>query len=127
MSKPPVLSLIPKGSPDHPRFILANQRQEFWTGVEWSTDEDNGLLFANIKDVAQVTSELLSEATKNKRCFKFVAPVEIEVRADEPPDLTALMIWLMKAARLFTDYRQPGLPDATTLLSVDWTELREAE
>lgn len=126
MSKPPVLSLIPKGSPDHPRFILANQHQECWTGRDWSTDENDGLLFANMRDVARVTNELLSEATKNKRSFKFVAPVEVEVRADESPDLTALMVWLMKAARLSVDYKVPGLADAVTLLSIDWTELREA-
>lgn len=56
-----------------------------------------------------------------------MAPVEIEIRADSPPELTALKLWLMRAARLFVNYRQPGLPDATTLLSIDWTELKEIE
>ena len=125
MPNPPVLSLIPKGCPDHPRFLIADQRQRIWTGNGWSEDENDGLLFASEKDAGQVAFEILSEATKNKPCFKFVAPVEIEVRSDEPPDMMALMIWLMKAARLFVDYRQPGLPDATTFLSIDWTRLKE--
>lgn len=127
MSKPPVLSLIPRGSPDHPRFLIANQEQQVWTGDEWSPDESDGLLFASVTDAGRVSMEILAVATKGKHCFKFVAPVEVEVRADESPDLTALMIWLMKSARLFVDYRQPGLPDATTLLSIDWTEMKETE
>jgi len=127
MSKPPVLSLIPKGSPDHPRFILANQHQEFWTGDDWSRNENDGLLLANMRDVARVTTELLTETTKGKRSFKFVAPVEVEIRGDSPPDLTALMVWLMKSARLFVDYKVPGLSDSTAILSIDWTELRDSE
>lgn len=127
MSKPPVLSLIPKGSPDHPRFLIANQHQEFWTGEGWSTDENDGVLFAEVKHAGRVATEILSKASQAKRCFKFTAPVEVEIRSNEPPDLTKLMIWLMKSARLFVDYRQPGLPDAVTLLSVDWTELKASD
>ena len=119
--------LIPKGTPEHPRFIIANQHEQVWTGDNWSHDEDDGLLFASERDAGRVACEILTEATKGKRSFKFTSPIEVEVRADESPDLTELILWLMRASRLFVDYRQPGLPDATTLLSIDWTEMKELE
>ena len=122
----PVLSLIPRGQPEHPWFIPADQHQRVWTGRDWSTDEEDAVLFANMKDVAKVTTKLLCESTTDRPSFKFVAPVEIEVRAGEPPDLTALMVWVIRSARLFVDYRQPGLADVTAILSIDWTEMREA-
>jgi len=125
MPKPLVLSLIPKGQPEHPRYLVANQLQQFWTGDNWSHDEDEGLLFANETEVSWASSKILTEHAKDKPLFRFIAPVEIEIRSDEPPDFGALQCWLMHAARLYVDYTQPGLSDGTLILSIDWTKLEQ--
>ena len=123
----PVLSLISKGYPDYPRFILANQQRQVWTGDNWSHVENDGLLFESERDAGRVAWEILIDATKDKRSYRFIAPIEVEIRADQPPDLMQVMLWLMRASRLYLDYRKPGLSDATGLLSIDWTELKEVD
>ena len=121
-----VLSLISKGCPDHTRFLIANQNKQFWTGDGWSHEEDEGLLFADETEVGDVCTEILTKYSKDKPIFRFVAPVEIEIRSDKPPDLQAIQLWLMRAARLYVDYQQDGLSDGTAILSIDWLKLKEA-
>lgn len=123
----PVLSLIPRGCPDHPRFIIADLRRGFWTGDGWSDDEHEGLIFATEREAGRVACELLSEATKNMPVYSFTAPIELEVRSNHPPDLQGLMLWLMRAARLYVDYQKPGISETTAILSIDWTTLKEVE
>jgi hypothetical protein len=120
-----VLSLIPKGQPEHPRYLVANQLRQFWTGDEWSPDENHALLFANETEVAWACTEILTEHAKDKPVFRFVAPVEIEIRSDDPTDLRSVQLWLMRAARLYVDYKQDGLSDGTAILSIDWTKLEQ--
>ena len=126
MPEPLVLSLIPKGQPEHPRYFVANQLRQFWTGNGWSHNEDEGLLFANETDVAWACTKILTEHSKDKLVFRFVAPVEIEIRSDSPPDFSTIQLWLMRAARLYVDYKQDGLTDSTAILSIDWKQLKEA-
>ena len=54
-----------------------------------------------------------------------LAPVEIELRSDSAPDLVDVQLWLMRAARLYVDYKQDGLSDGTAILSIDWKQLKE--
>ena len=119
-----VLSIIPKGQPEHPRYLVANQLRQFWTGDGWSTDENDGLLFVDEADAGWACTEILTEHVKEKPAFRFVAPVEIEIRSDEPPDLRGIQWWLMRAARLYVDYKQHGLSDGTAILSINWSQLK---
>ena len=128
MANPLILSLIPKGCPEHPRFLIANQLCEYWTGEIWSGEEDDAVLYADEITAGRVSTELLSEHTQDKPLFRVTAPVDVEIRSDSPPDHRALQFWLMKAVRLFVDYRQCGngpTDDGVVLLSIDWKQLEE--
>jgi len=128
MNDPLILSLIPRGCPEHPRFLIANQLCEYWTGENWSGDEDDALLFADEGTAGRASTALLNLHAQDKPAFRVTAPVEIEIRSDSAPDLRALQLWLTKAARLFVDYRQCGngpTKDGVVLLSIDWSRLRE--
>ena len=125
MPNPLILSLIPKGCPEHPRFLIANQNKQFWIGDGWSHEEDDGLLFADEAEVADVCTEILTEYAKHESVFRFTAPVTIEIRSDQSPELADVQLWLMKAARLYVDYQQKGLEDGTAILSINWLELKE--
>ena len=86
------------------------------------------MLYADEVTAGRVSTELLSEHAQDKPVFRFSAPVEVEIRSDQPPDHRALQLWLMQAARLYVDYRQCGngpTKDGVVLLSIDWTQLRE--
>jgi len=126
MSDPLILSLIPKGSPEHPRFLIANQLCEYWTGAEWSHDEDHALLFVDEATAGCARTALLAVYDHDKSVFRVTAPVEIEIRSNSAPDLRALQLWLMQAARLYVDYRQCGngpTDDGVVLMSIDWKRL----
>ena len=127
MSNPLVLSLITKGCPDHPRFLISDQLHRYWTGDEWSPDEQAGLLFQNENEAGRVCFQILGSHFKDKPSFHFTAPVQIEVRGKNPPDLMELKLWLIRAARLYVDYRKEGLGDGTVILKIRWGELEVGE
>ncbi|MEZ6049073.1 MAG: hypothetical protein R3C11_26565 [Planctomycetaceae bacterium] len=124
MSPYPALSLIPTGNPKHIRFVISKLPRLYWTGADWSPQLKDALLFDDEQVAGKAAFEVLSQSSEASRKFRFVAPIEVEVRSDEAPDLLHLQVWLMKASRLYVDYNQAGLPNATALLSIDWTEMK---
>jgi len=128
MSNPFVLTVIPKGSPEHPRFVVANDLHMIWTGEAWSLDEGDGLLFADEAEVASAVRELLLGAYDGTPVVRFVAPLVIELRSHVSVDIEAVRSWLMRAARLYTnsDFGN-GPDDSLALLSINWFDLKRAE
>ena len=120
-----VLSLIPIGHPDHPRFLIANQNKQFWTGTGWSDVEDHGLLFADEREIGNVATKILTAHCGDKKVFRFTVPVEIEIRSDEPPSIEVVRAWLMRAVRLYVDYHQGQLVDGVGLVSLNLLGLKE--
>ncbi|QDU80371.1 hypothetical protein Pla110_21000 [Polystyrenella longa] len=127
MSQFPTLSLIPTGTPEHPRFVICKLPRLYWTGTDWSPELKAALLFSDQQVAGKAAFELLSKSSESSKKFRFVAPIEVEVRADDVLDLIDLQVWLINASRLYVDYKKAGLPNATALLSIDWTELKEVE
>lgn len=128
MPNPFVLTVIPKGSPQHPRFVIADQFSMVWTGDAWSPDETEGLLFADEDEVASAVRELLLGAYDDTPVVRFVAPLVVELRSHEPVDIESVRSWLMRAARLYTntDFGN-GPDDSLALLSINWFDLKKAE
>ena len=120
-----ILSLIPKGHPDHPRYLIANQNQEFWTGHGWSYAEDDGLLFADEREIGNVAAKLLTAHCGDKPVFRFTVPLEIEIRSDGRPALSDVRWWLMRAVRLYVDYHQGPLGNGVGLVSLNFSGLTE--
>jgi len=129
MPDPPIISVVPKGTPDHPRYLISDQRHQVWDGTDWNDDENAGLLFACEREVGQVVRDLLLEQCCDKPSFVFTAPVKIEVRSNEPPDLVDLKLWLMRAVRLYTDSRLGNGPSngSVVLISINWLDLTKTE
>jgi len=100
MLNPFVLSIISKGTPQHPRYLIGNQVQ-VWTGESWSLDEEDGLLYASEKD-AKSSCMAMSDFCQ-KPNFRFSCRIEIELKSDSPPDIEALRKWLSKNARLYVN------------------------
>lgn len=100
MLNPFVLSIISRGTPQHPRFVIGNQVQ-VWSGDCWSLDEEDGLLFASNEEV-KVTCMSMSDFCQ-KPNFRFTCKIEFEVKTDSPPDINALRSWLSKNARLYVN------------------------
>jgi len=129
MSDPPIISVVPKGTPDHPRYVISDQRHRVWDGTGWNDDENAGLLFADERELGQVVRDLLLGQCGDKPTFVFTAPVQIEVRSNEPPDLIDLKLWLIRAARLYMDSRLGNGPlnGSVVLISINWLDLTMTE
>lgn len=128
MSNPLVLSVIPKGNPNHRRFMLSNQLKQVWNGTDWSFDESKALLFANENELGKACEQILKESLHDKTVFRFTAPVTVEVLSDFVPCMLDLQFWLIHAARLYVDYLQCGNgpnEGGVVLLSIDWTKMEE--
>ena len=125
MPNPLVLSLIPKGHPDHPRFLIANQNKQYWTGDGWNENEDHGLLFADEREIGNVATAILTAHCADKPVFRFTVPLGIEIWGDKPPSIEVIRAWLMRAVRLYVDYHQGQLGDGVGLVSLNLLGLKE--
>jgi len=125
MFNPFVLSLIPKGTPTHPRYLIGNQVQ-VWNGDSWSLDEEEGLLFASeaeAKNSCLVMSDFCQMTTR-----RFSCRIEFEVKADSPTDINSLRNWLAKNARLYVNDGMSSLDgehDSLIVAIVDFFGLEE--
>jgi hypothetical protein len=130
MSNPHVLTILPKGTPAHPRFVIANQLGKVWTGQAWSAEEANGLLFADEDVVGRVCRELLLGQAAEKPVCRFTASIEIEIRSDKKPEWAAVAFWAIRAVQLTVDYHRNGsgpVSGGVAVLRIDWATLREIE
>jgi hypothetical protein len=130
MESPLVLTVLAKGTPVHPRFVIANQFGRVWTGDDWSDAEEDGLLFAEPNDVGRVCQELLLAQAGEKPVFRFLASIEIEIRSDKKPDWAEVAVWAIRAVQLTVDYDRHGSGPASgsvAVLKIDWATLKEIE
>jgi hypothetical protein len=130
MESPFFLTVLPKGTPAHPRFVIANQLQQVWTGQTWSDEKGNGLLFAEPNDVGLACRELLLAQAGNKPVFRFLASIEIEVRSDKKPEWAEVVYWAIRTVQLTVDYHRNGsgpISGSVAVLKIDWSKLKEIE
>jgi hypothetical protein len=127
LSKIPILSLIPKGTPENPRFLISDNNLQVFTGSGWSLNEDDGLLFIHGNDLADACNQILFESVKDKNLYRFKTEIEVSVYNDTQPNLNDLKQWLIRAARLYVDYHDIGLKDGTLLVSIDWSKMEGEE
>lgn len=125
MLSPFVLSLISKGTPTHPRFLIGNQVL-VWTGDHWSLEEEDGLLYASENDAKASCLSMTNFCQKPNS--RYSCRIEIEVKSDSPPDIDALRRWLSKNARLYVNdglSSMDGEHDSLIVAKVDFFGLVE--
>ncbi|NQU26587.1 MAG: hypothetical protein HQ567_35330 [Candidatus Nealsonbacteria bacterium] len=54
------------GPSDWPRFLIANDRQRYWTGFGWSRRRSDSLLYADLEIVRQDFERLVSRGRRRK-------------------------------------------------------------
>ena len=123
-----ILSLVATGTPEHPRFLIADPNENFWTGEDWSDEETDGCLFASVNDAGQTVQEILLAQHGDKPMRRFVAPVYVDVFSDTNLTQDQIKEWLVKVARLTMDAEAHGngpVDDSLGLTLIDWNKLRE--
>lgn len=54
-----ILSILATGTTDHPRFLVADPQNRFWTGKDWSPEEAEGRLYVCVNTAGSAIQEIL--------------------------------------------------------------------
>ena len=125
-----ILSLITTGPTDYPRYEIANQDLEFWTGENWTDEESEARLYVSVNDAGRAVQEILLTEHGDKPLRSSVAPVYVDLYADTDLSLDEISDWLVRAARLTIDTERHGngpVEGSLGLCHIDWSKLREIE
>jgi hypothetical protein len=126
--QPIVLSLVPTGSPDLPRYRIADPSLNYWTGERWSEFEEDGIVFENANDGAKEIQKLLMLQYMNRPLRRFKAPVYLDLYTDHNVSKEEVVNWLGHVARLIMDAQTFGngpIEGALGLIRIEWGETEE--
>jgi hypothetical protein len=126
-----VMTLLPKGTPTNPRWVVALMKDEgptFWdeNTETFIDDEDDATLFYENSDAARVLNNMLRKEVGGEVEVHYSAPVVVRLRSKEDVDLAELIAWLHKTCRLILDSRCGTGPvqDSHGYISIEWDELK---
>jgi hypothetical protein len=122
-----VLSIIATGTPQHPRFMISDSSDNFWTGSDWTEHESDGCLFANVNDAGRAIQKILLAEYGQKPMRRFVAPVYVDLYSETDVTLDQIRDWLVKVSRLTVAEMHGNGPveDSLGLTMIDWSKLKE--
>lgn len=109
-TQPVFLSLHNQGNVDFPRFVISDQYLRYWTGQDWSkqNDEDAALVYANANAALEDMHQLLMLSYGKKPKSTFVAPLYIDVYSESKFSKKQLRSWLVKVTKLIMDTTKHG-------------------
>lgn len=125
-----ILSIISTGTPEHPRYQIADPHSKFWTGDGWSASEADARLYATVNDAGHAIQEILLAEHGDKPVRRFVAPLCVDLYSDTDLTMREIGNWLSKVARLTINAEKHGngpVTDTLGLTWIDWSQLREIE
>ena len=109
------------------RFFLKDGKGNFWNenGQCWTHTFQDAARFSNQDDIGERMHELMLQIPGKLQTF--VAPIVVEVKAQEPVDLEALQDWLDKAVQVFLNARHGTGPtkQSMAMMRICWNHLKE--
>ena len=130
--RPVFLTIHNAGTRKFPRFCISDQYLRYWTGDGWDLNRNKAELYAN-SDIAGATTQwILLLDFKNKPVRHFVAPVYIDLYADQEANITAeqLSQWISKVGKFLMDSEKHGngpMQGALGLCRIELAELKEIQ
>lgn len=108
--RPVILSLVPLGTPEYPRYVIADQYLRYWTGDSWTEQKDDAhaLVYANSNDALHDMNKLLMVDHEKKQVKRYRAPMYIDLYSDGTISKRELQMWLLKATKLIIDSPKHG-------------------
>lgn len=129
-NRPFVPSLVPAGTMQYPRWRIADQCLRYWTGTEWTENENQGTMYASVNEAAMDLQKLLLEHHGKQKKQVFQAPVYLELYSDKEVSQAEVFNWLMRVARLIIDSPKHGngpLQNTLGLVRIQWSEMKEVK
>ena len=111
------------------RYFLRDGQNNFWNemGQAWTSNFQDATLWADCGEISQKQRDLMLSQNPGG-VQNFVAPMFIEVKAEEPVDVHALRKWLSEAVQIWVDsHYGTGPGDSMLMVSLDWDALMKRE
>lgn len=125
-----VFSLLSVGTPPFFRFLVTDQYGQFWTGVKWSYEESDGVLYDSVNAAGAVVQKLLLNQCQHTTVRRYVAPVYLDLYGDDDVSQALIEKWLLKVSRLLVDGESHGngpVKGAVGLLHIDWSQMKSLQ
>lgn len=128
----PILSVLAAGTPEHPRFVIADQFLRYWTGEHgWSEQHDLAAarLFATSNEALKMVHTLLVIRHCDLPKKTYTAPVHIELYSPEPVTIQDLQQWLVRVTKLIldtTNHDNGPIAGSYGAVRIDFSQLKEA-
>ena len=125
-------TLINKGTPAQPRWMISDQWDRVWNEAKESFVKDHtlGTLYDSFAKAAWDMHDMLVDEYKNKPTFEYEAPIKMKIYSDKPIDEKIVADWCRRACRFLMDSHSCGLgplDNTFGLLVADWNSLKRKE
>lgn len=123
-------SLLTKGPPDHPRWMISDQWGRVWNDktTTFVDDAKKGTLYEDFAEAAWALHGLLIDEYKDKAVREFVVPIKLKVYSDTPLTKEQVAEWCHKACRMLLDANGCGygpLDNSLAVVAADWPAIKE--
>ncbi len=127
----PILSVLAAGTPEHPRYVIADQYLRYFALENgWSEQRDMSAatLFATCEEALRMVDTLLVVRHSDLPRKVYTAPVTIELFSPDQVPERDLQQWLMRVAKLILDTPEYGngpIAGSYGSVRIDFGQLKE--
>jgi hypothetical protein len=121
------LEIHPVGTPQFPRFVIANDQGEVFDGDGWNKDQNRAMLYSEGPDVALAFNALQETMFKDCTLRKFAVTLNVRVRSAQPFTQKELEDYLERAVAIMLDHDKGTGPTPNSMVQLDviWAEMKE--
>ena len=108
------------------RYFLTDGENNFWNekGQCWTQDFKKAGLWSDVNEVGQKMHDLMLALPG--QLLRFVAPILVQVKTEQPEDLETLRAWLDRAVEVYINAKHGTGPGRSmVMMQIDWVELKE--
>lgn len=100
-----ILSVVTIGTPEHPRYVIADQYLRFWAGDGWTEQKNqfDAQLFSCQQSALHKVHDLLLATHSNLPVRCYSAPLKIELYSPKPISVRDLQAWLLRSTKIIVD------------------------
>jgi hypothetical protein len=128
--QPVILTVVNAGTPDFPRYLIANQFLQYFTGNGWTDQksERGALVYRDANDALEMTSSLLLLKHEHLPVKFFRAPLYLQLHTPHEVSMRDLQMWLFRATKLLVDSPRFGngpVAGSLGICRIEYSELKE--
>jgi hypothetical protein len=128
--QPVILTVVNAGTPEFPRYLIANQFLQYFTGSGWTEQksERGALVYRDANDALETSSSLLLLKHEHLPVKFFHAPLYLQLHSPQEVSMAELKWWLFRATKLLVDSPRFGngpVAGSLGICRIEYSELKE--